>query len=476
MIREIKPVTVDCTRKTGEFKRIHGTNVGPVYLQGAYDASEYFKQAGFTTVRLHDCPYTCFDVVDIPFIFPLFHLDCTQPENYNFRPTDSYVQSVLDCGCGIVYRLGVSIMKRPEFSGYTDPPPDYDKWADICIQVIRHYNQGWAGGLHHNIRYWEIWNEAENGPKQWNASYDEFIRFFITTAKRIKAACPDIKIGGPSFNGTFVQSRDKLHTFLPLLKEADCPLDFISWHAYPDRAGQIIEGAIEVREILDDYGFTQTESHLNEWNLAPTGGFAEMRKTPERQMAFFDYKNGPVGCSLPASCLIAFQDLPLDMTNYYSSKNFNYGIFKQLGTPHKPFFTFKAFNTFLNQFPERLNVSGSDPDQGLGVLAGTNPEKDALGLFAANHGSDNKQWHIHLNNLSPDMSAIDFNIIDQTRNLEPAESGATLTKNELILELPRHTVGRVTIRKPEISKTAPARASSEKTGKDSGQDRKEQWY
>jgi hypothetical protein len=39
------------------------------------------------------------------------------------------------------------------------PPRDHDHWADICINIIRHYNEGWANGFHLNLDYWHIWEE-----------------------------------------------------------------------------------------------------------------------------------------------------------------------------------------------------------------------------------------------------------------------------------------------------------------------------
>lgn len=39
------------------------------------------------------------------------------------------------------------------------PPRDHDQWADICIHIIRHYNEGWANGFHLNLDYWHIWEE-----------------------------------------------------------------------------------------------------------------------------------------------------------------------------------------------------------------------------------------------------------------------------------------------------------------------------
>ena len=50
------------------------------------------------------------------------------------------------------------------------PPKDFRKWAQICEHIIRHYNEGWADGHKWDIRYWEIWNEADLDSKTWNTS------------------------------------------------------------------------------------------------------------------------------------------------------------------------------------------------------------------------------------------------------------------------------------------------------------------
>ncbi len=43
-------------------------------------------------------------------------------------------------------------------------------------------------------------------------------------------------------------------------------LDFFSWHTYTSYPDQIIANACLVRSILDKYGLTKIESHLNKWN------------------------------------------------------------------------------------------------------------------------------------------------------------------------------------------------------------------
>jgi arylsulfatase A-like enzyme len=444
------PVRVDLDKRVGRVRPIHGVNVGPIHREGLVDLSDLFAEVRFPTVRLHDCPYAFRDVVDVPCIFPLFHLDADDPRNYRFRRTDAYLKSILDAGCGIVYRLGVSIQGNPTYRFDTDPPADYKKWADICCNIIRHYNEGWANGYRHDIRYWEIWNEPDNGPSQWNGTMEEFARFYATTSRRIKEAFPELLVGGPGLNGAMIRSaRTKLEAFLPPLQEAGCPLDFLSWHVYADRPGQLAEAAREVRKALDEHGFERTESHLNEWNLAPFGhDWRGMRSSPERSKAFFAYKNGPAGSALVAASLAALQDAPVEMTNYYSAKVFNYGMFQSQGLPHKPFYAFRAYRWMLDETPVRVRVEGSDPDGGLAALAGASEAGDQVNLLLANFGSHEKDWQVALENFAFPSPAIATWTLNDKLDLEASEKpDPRLDSSLLHVVVPRHTVRLLRIKK-----------------------------
>ena len=50
---------------------------------------------------------------------------------------------------------------NPLISHGENPPRDPARWAAVCAGIVRHYNEGWAGGFRHDIRYWEIWNEPD---------------------------------------------------------------------------------------------------------------------------------------------------------------------------------------------------------------------------------------------------------------------------------------------------------------------------
>ncbi|MCF7854992.1 MAG: hypothetical protein K9N51_09360 [Candidatus Pacebacteria bacterium] len=460
-------IIIDCSASIGPVRAIHGVNKGPLVGNGVNynDHSKYFSEIAFPTVRLHDIPSEWRQSVDVPCIFPLFHLDPGDPRNYDFRRTDVYIRSIIECGCGIVYRLGVQI-ERAELNFDVDPPNDVDKWTEVCANIIRHYNEGWGNGFHYGIRYWEIWNEPDNGPGQWNGTFEEFTAFYIRVATRLKALFPELMIGGPALNGGMMHwARQKLEAFLPHVKKAEAPLDFLSWHAYPGDTGNagdqvkagaegqedagiarslrgalgVLAGAArEVRQTLDAHGFTATESHLNEWNLAPLQwGF----QVPEVAEAYVAEKRGPLGSAVIAASLSVLQDEPVDMTNFYTAARRGYGIFDDWGRPFKPFYAFRAFKMMLNDTPNRCPVSGADLESGHTVLAGISAAGDVVQVLLTNCGGT--PWHprISLRGLATDPASLSSLVIDADRNLEadPADP-TTLDGREITTSIPPHAV------------------------------------
>ena len=139
---------------TGRIRRLNGGCLAPpIYSENAgKNIREEFTALRLPITRLHDAPLSNpgLNLVDVPMIFPLFHADHEDPRNYNFKATDDYIQNCIDCGTQVFYRLGVSI--DHSFRKYViDPPADPVKWVEIVSRIIRHYNEGWADGFHHNI-------------------------------------------------------------------------------------------------------------------------------------------------------------------------------------------------------------------------------------------------------------------------------------------------------------------------------------
>ena len=136
-----------------------------------------------------------------------------------------------------LYRLGESI-EWTAHKYYVHKPADYDRWARICLGIIRHYNEGWANGYKFDIRYFEIWNEAEIGPPQWDGTAEDYYRLYATAARAIKAKWPELKVGGPAaahsggLAGNKLAPSPFLQGFLECCRKESVPVDFLSWHMY----------------------------------------------------------------------------------------------------------------------------------------------------------------------------------------------------------------------------------------------------
>src|SRR5688572_5562177 len=265
---------IDFARTNGFLRPLHGVNKGPIAAGGTIDLTAQHKELGIPFTRLHDCLWPYSDVVDVHSIFRNPTADTASAESYDFALTDEYLAAVHRTGAKMIYRLGESI-EHMNTKRFVHPPADAEKWAQIGIGIIRHYNEGWANGFRYEIPYVEIWNEPENRPAMWSGSDDDFLRLYTTAARRIKERFPNLKVGGPGFGATGslkngkLQPTEFLSRFLKHCRSERVPLDFLSWHCYTADVDELVTRAKEIRKLLDAEGFSQTESHLNEWNYLP---------------------------------------------------------------------------------------------------------------------------------------------------------------------------------------------------------------
>ena len=209
--------------------------------------------------------------VDIHCVFPNWDADPDDPASYDFIPTDAYIQSILDTGCGVFYRLGASIEHGPK-KYFIHPPADNLKWAKICAGIVRHYNHGWADGFHHGIRYWEIWNEPEGGA-MWTGTRAQYFNLYATASKYLKAQFPEIMVGGYASCGFYAVTRPDADAFfqsfvpyaeqfLDFISAEQAPLDFFSWHLYSDNVQEFAAHADYVDALLARHGYALSLIHI----------------------------------------------------------------------------------------------------------------------------------------------------------------------------------------------------------------------
>ena len=196
-------VSADPAKSLGPVKPLHGINNAPYVYQSAKHM-HYLKEAHIPFCRLHDTcgNYGGFRYVDIANVFRDFQADETLPENYDFAATDHLIASIREQDAEAFYRLGCTIENDRFGCAYrTYPPEDPAKWARICEHIIRHYNEGWAGGYRFGLRYWEIWNEPDNEPvisenPMWRGTMEQFFELYRVTANHLKSCFPGLRIGG----------------------------------------------------------------------------------------------------------------------------------------------------------------------------------------------------------------------------------------------------------------------------------------
>ncbi len=383
----------------GKIKPMHAVGGAP-YYGNTYDFCHYLQEAHIPYSRLHDQGLDAMrPKVDIPRIFPNFEADVNDPAAYDFEYTDHMLAELLKYDCIPYYRLGVTIENAVR-QGFKPrniyPPADFQKWAEICEHIIRHYNEGWADGFHYDLKYWEIWNEPENGHpgapvkrmnQCWLGTKEEFYEFYGTVAKHLRKCFGDtVKIGGyaactmygffpdevpPSrADGSAAYRMEFFEGFLDYAQKNNVPLDFFTWHSYWDTPHNFIM-AKKFREHLDAYGFTHTESHFNEWNTHYT---VEERGTAE-------------AAAHTAAVMLGMQDLPVDMLMYYDAR-FGTSVYGGLFNceSRQPYPTYYALKAFGELYVLGQQAECIIEEEGIFAVAATDGEKQAV--MISNIGED----------------------------------------------------------------------------------------
>ncbi len=331
--------------KIGKIKPMHAVNNGPIKGRSDQTRSNFnaYKEAGIPYARNHDAShcstYGGCHSVDVNCIFIDFSRDVNDPSAYDFACTDKYIRETLDAGTETYYRLGASIehwIKKYN----TLPPADFNKWAQICEHIIRHYNEGWADGFNYNIQYWEIWNEPDldedDSPNKrtWGGTKAQFFDFYEIAAKHLKSCFPNLKIGGPAL----AHKEDWADDFLAEMKKRNVPMDFFSWHIYCVTPERLVEKSEKIKAIMDKNGYGDAESILNEWNYVK-GWSDEFVYSIEQIISL-------KGAAFTASCMLSAQDSTIDLLMYYDARPgafnglFDYYTFR----PLKGYYPFLMFN------------------------------------------------------------------------------------------------------------------------------------
>ncbi len=372
----------DLSKKEGAFKIMNATNGGPIHKR--HNPSQYrsnfetYKAARMPYSRNHDSamcgiyggPYSH----DISCIFPNFDADVNDSDSYDFTCTDESILVCLEAGTKTFFRLGQTIEHQIKKHNIY-PPKDYQKWAEICEHIIRHYTEGWADGFTHDMPYWEIWNEPDldegadiHTRKTWAGTKEQFYDFYEVAAKHLKKCFPHLKIGGPAL----AHQVDWAEEFLSEMQKREVPIDFFSWHIYYNTPDLFVERAEKIRELLDKYGYENAESILNEWNY--------IRGWREDFVYSLEVMHGIKGAAFVMACIIEGQKSSMDMMMYYDTRPsaFNGAFDYYTLRPLKGYYPLYWYGMFYDMKNE---VRTSDSIDNIYTLAGVDENEKVLSII-----------------------------------------------------------------------------------------------
>ena len=371
--------TVDFAQVEGRINpALHSSGWTPRSTNGSQTKNpdiDIVKSMNFAFARTHDWALVNAGqhVVDYHFIFPLMHLDATDPKNYCFGPTDHLLGMSREAGLEIFYRLGTSIEHTgPKVHFNSAIPEDFDKMAEIFAATVRHYNRGWANGKMWNIRYWEIWNEPDGQNNMWSLpDGDEgygpltsegeakkakrralFCAFYAKCLKRIKSEFPEVKVGGPAL---CEYQEDYFQQLFDACKESGTMPDFISWHYYGNDPDGLPAQSLAARGLCDRNGLKDCELVVNEWHYMDSR-WSDLRSANPAVSA--RVQDGPTGhnnidsAAFVLGNLIGFQTKSkFDIACYYGCEHAgHWGYMNDVKDFNKVYYACRLFGRIVKDY------------------------------------------------------------------------------------------------------------------------------
>jgi len=430
-------VTVDYTKTIGNIKDLRQVNDG-IFSQSrqgngsqeTVDNSGKMKELGMQSIRTHDAfgtmdPKTKKLIcgLDMHYIYPDMNKDPLDPANYQFAIMDKWVQKINEIGASVFFRVGESWGMDPT------PPKNVDNYAQAVVQILKHYQQGWANGFYYRIPYWEIWNEP--GLKIfWTGTSDQFITLYAKIATALKKEDPSIQVGGPGNAGNF--QNDWYFKFLSYIRDHKIPFDFYSWHWYGIRPFEANSIARDVQKDLDAFGFYQTKQFITEWNIDVWGSIdgKKVGNSRERGNQFFNsfFNAGFHGC-----VLTNLQDSSVEMAHHYRGDANGFGLLDEKGSLNRVGVFYQNLNTLMES-PRRLVTVSNPMQEAFTVLAGKSLNGNTIQILVSDARIGENPYKLTINNL-PRNKKIDLII---TRFNQDHPLGFIETKqfeNQTTLEL-----------------------------------------
>ena len=361
-------LSVDLTSTGGSIRRYAGTNAGPVWPGNPNDMTPQFAQMGIDGARVHDM----YGPGDMDQMFPDPLADPALASSYHFSGTDSVIAAMVGAGATPLFRLGRS------FGAPGTPPPDASVFAQACMHVVMHYNEGWASGYTYNIKDWEIWNEPDLN-ELWTGTDEEYAHLYTVVSRVLKAHDPTLRVGGPAvaniWNRRFVQ------TFFDTVIARSSPIDFFSYHVYaPGNPRDFARADSVVASMLAARGFGSLPRYMTEWNTYHY----------DAANVVFWGRDDALNAASTAAAITYLQTSGPSRAYRYRTDEYFFPLVRDDGSFSYGGNVFRAVATFAST-PVLLTATGGD-DAGRTVLAARSTDGLDVNVLIADNSSPAKGY------------------------------------------------------------------------------------
>src|SRR5690606_13677024 len=304
------------------------------------------------------------------------------------------------------------------YTGWAYPPTDYEKWAALIHEWVRHSVERY-GAEEVESWWWQLWNEPD--ADYWQGSTEEHLNLYDSPADAIKRALPGAKVGGPNVTGA---SNERQETFLRafldhvsggtnyVTGERGSPIDFIGFHA--KGSPRFIDGHVrmnmapELRHFDRAFAIISSYPELRDLPIVvgeadPEGCAACSVASGSRQNA---YRNGTMYSSYTAASFARMYELAdrhgsnLEGVTSWSFTFENvpwFDGFRELATNGVGKPVLNVFRMLGMMTGDRVAVRGNAMSAAQIIERGVNGESADISALASRNGSEAAVmvWNYH---------------------------------------------------------------------------------
>lgn len=204
---------------------------------------------------------------------------------------------------------------------------------------------------------------------------------------------------------------------------------------YTSSPYELYKASLYIRHLLDEYGFSDCENILTEWNIGIL--------TPQRD------KDNAKNAAFTACCIISFQNTLNHAFRYRGTGEKSWlmrllgldlSLFTYDGKYKTPALVYLAMN-YMMQTPIKLSTTPFNVSNGIAYLSGISKDQKNLSILIANYESKDRKCIVKISNIPWNRFNMAHYLIDDKHHFEIIENATYSNSNfNLKFSLKRNTI------------------------------------